>query len=94
MKGSKSLKIAGKEVVFKFDLNALESFTEQAGVDLNGIDEALNKVSNIKIFIKALSVSGGTELSDEEIGAMEFTVLNNVFELVRESVGNINAPKG
>ena len=53
MKGSKSLKIAGKSVVFKFDLNALETFTEEAGTDLNGIDQALNKVSNIKIFIKA-----------------------------------------
>ena len=94
MKGSKSLKIADKDVVFKFDLNALETFTEQAGVDLNGIDKALNKVSNIKIFIKALSASGGTELTDEEIGGMDFALLNDVFELERESVGNINAPKG
>jgi len=93
MKGKKSLKIAGKSVVFKFDLNALETFTEEAGTDLNGIDQALNKVSNIKIFIKALSASGGTELTDEEIGGMDFALLNDVFELVRESVGNINAPK-
>jgi hypothetical protein len=52
MKGKKSLKIAGKDVVFKFDLNALETFTEQAGVDLNGIDEALIKYQTSKSLSK------------------------------------------
>lgn len=93
MKGKKGLKIGNRNIIFKFDLNALESFTEEAGVDLSGIDQALTKVSNIKIFIKALSVSGGNPLTDTEIGEMDFVVLNEVFELVRESVGNIQTPK-
>ncbi len=93
MKGKKGLRIGDRNIVFKFDLNALETFTESVGVDLNGIDQALTKVSNIKVFIKALSESGGNPLSDKEIGEMDFVLLNEVFELVRESVGNIKTPK-
>jgi hypothetical protein len=93
MKGKKHIKIGRRNIVFKFDLNALEAFTEEAGVDLGEIDSALNKVSNIKIFIKALSVSGETPLTDDEIGKMDFSTLNEVFALVRESTGNLNTPK-
>jgi hypothetical protein len=47
MKGTKKVTIDGKAYAFKFDLNALERFTEEAGVGLNGLDEALDKVANI-----------------------------------------------
>jgi hypothetical protein len=53
MKGTKKVTIDDKAYAFKFDLNALERFTEEAGVGLNGLDEALDKVANIKLFIQA-----------------------------------------
>ncbi len=92
MKGSKSVKIKGIEYTFRFDLNALERFTEEAGVGLNSIDEALDKVANIKLFIQALSASGGKEVPKEAIGTIDFIQLNEIFELVRESVGNLKTP--
>ena len=93
MKGKKGLKIGNRNIIFKFDLNALESFTEEAGVDLSGIDQALTKVSNIKIFIKALSVnawsiplrstpaSSGKDICRAPAGALQI------------SGGNIQTPK-
>jgi hypothetical protein len=93
MKGTKKVTIDGKAYSFKFDLNALERFTEEAGVGLNGLDEALDKVANIKLFIQALSASGGDEVPKEAIGTMDFSQLAQVFELVRESVGNLKGPK-
>lgn len=91
MKGSKKVNIAGKSYSFRFDLNALERFTEEAGVGLNSMDEALDKVSNLKLFIQALSASGGEEVPKDDIGKMDFVQLNEVFELVRESMGNLKA---
>lgn len=93
MKGKKAIVIDGVEYSFRFDLNALERFTEEAGVGLNSIDEALDKVANIKLFIQALSASGGKEVPKESIGTMDFSQLSEVFELVRESVGNLNRPQ-
>ena len=93
MKGNKTVTINGVEYSFRFDLNALERFTEEAGVGLNGIDEALDKVSNIKLFIQALSASGGKEVSSDVIGTMDFSQMTETFELVRESVGNLNRPQ-
>lgn len=91
MKGSKKVTIAGNSYSFRFDLNALERFTEEAGVGLNSMDEALDKVANLKLFIQALSASGGKEVPSEDIGKMDFVQLNEVFELVRESMGNLKA---
>lgn len=91
MKGSKKVNISGKSYAFRFDLNALERFTEEAGVGLNSMDEALDKVANLKLFIQALSASGGEEVPVDEIGKMDFVQLNEVFELVRESMGNLKA---
>lgn len=93
MAGTKKVTIDGKAYAFKFDLNALERFTEEAGVGLNGLDEALDKVANIKLFIQALSASGGDEVPKEAIGTMDFTQISQVFELVRDSVGNLKARK-
>lgn len=93
MKGKKSISIDGVEYFFKFDLNALERFTEEAGCGLNSIDEALDKVANIKLFIQALSSSGGKEVPKEAIGTMDFVQLSEIFELVRESVGNLKSPQ-
>lgn len=93
MKGSKKVTIDGISYSFRFDLNALERFTEEAGVGLNGLDEALDKVPNIKLFIQALSASGGKEVPSESIGTMDFAQLSQVFDLVKESVGNLKAPK-
>jgi hypothetical protein len=93
MKGNKSININGVDYTFRFDLNALERFTEEAGVGLNSIDEALDKVANIKLFIQALSASGGQEVPKDAIGKMEFSQLSEVFDLVRESVGNLNRPQ-
>jgi len=93
MKGTKKVTIDGKAYAFKFGLNALERFTEEAGVGLNGLDAALDKVVNIKLFIQALSASGGDEIPKEAIGTMDFAQLSQVFELVRESVGNLTGPK-
>jgi len=91
MKGSKKVTISGNSYSFRFDLNALERFTEEAGVGLNSMDEALDKVANLKLFIQALSASGGKEVPSEDIGKMDFVQLNEVFELVRESMGNLKA---
>ncbi len=91
MKGSKKVNISGKSYAFRFDLNALERFTEEAGVGLNSMDEALDKVANLKLFIQALSASGGEEIPVDKIGKMDFVQLNEVFELVRESMGNLKA---
>ena len=77
----------------KVTIDGLERFTEEAGVVLNGLDEALDKVPNIKLFIQALSASGGEEVPTEAIGTMDFSQLAQVFELVRESVGNLKGPK-
>lgn len=93
MKGTKKVTISGIDYSFRFDLNALERFTEEAGVGLNDMDEALNKVSNLKLFIQALSASGGKEIPTDVIGTMDFTQISQVFELVRDSVGNLKAQK-
>jgi hypothetical protein len=93
MKGIKHINIDGKKIAFKFDLNALETFTDEVGIGLDGLEEALNKVSNIKLFIQCLSSSGGTELTSEQIGSMDFSVLNQVFELLKESMGNVATPQ-
>lgn len=93
MAGTKTITIDGESYSFRFDLNALERFTEEAGVGLNGIDEALDKVANIKLFIQALSASGGKEVPKEAIGTMDFMLLQEVFDIVRDSVGNLTSPQ-
>jgi hypothetical protein len=93
MAGTKSITIDGVDYSFKFDLNALERFTEEAGVGLNSIDAALDKVANIKLFIQALSASGGNEVPADVIGTMDFAQLNEIFSLVSESVGNLRSPQ-
>lgn len=91
MKGSKKVKIANKEVELKFDLGALCDFTEKLDIGLDEIDKALNKPTNLLIFIECLSHGSVTK---DEVRSLEFAQLNDVFELVQSASGNLNAPKG
>lgn len=93
-KGEKKVEIAGKEIKLRFDLNALDSFCETNDVGLDELDSALNKPSKIKSFIQCLAISGGSEISLDEIGSLALDELHNVFEIVKESTGNLKAPKG
>lgn len=93
MKGQKKVHIAGKEVSLRFDLNALEQFTEATQTGLADIDGALDKPKNIKMFIQCLAESGGSKISLDEIGSLDFTQLAEIFALVKESAGNLTAPE-
>lgn len=93
MKGQTKVQIGEKEVSLRFDLNALDSFCEKADCGLSELDKALDTPKNIKLFVQCLAESGGSKVSTEEIGALGFSELNAVFELVKSSAGNLNAPQ-
>lgn len=93
MKGQKKVSIGEKEVTLRFDLNALSAFCDELEVGLSELDAKLDVPSNIIFFIQCLAESGGSKVSKDEIGKLGFDELSNIFDLVKESAGKIQAPK-
>ncbi len=88
MKGKKTFAINGKDISFRFDLNALERYTEHYNISMDELEPSLNKIGNIKFLIQCLSISGGNELSLDEVGSMDISLLTELMQMVKGSAGN------
>lgn len=86
MKGEKTIKIDGRDLKLRLDLNAIVDFCEDCGIDdFSQFDKALNKPANIRSFVKYLAKSGGNQIDDNVAGKLELSQMQDVLSLVGDS---------
>lgn len=80
----KKVNIGDKEVTLSLDLNAITSFCEKYNIDFTEWESALNHPGKIRHFLYCMAISGGTEVTEEEIGKMGLEEMTEVLDGIGE----------